>query len=118
MKSLLMTLGAIYFGTLFLAACTGNPQQDAAAVQGYVVAFQPLASEIACTAQEGANLAGEIASAQGDAGGAQTAGIFSKANGSFCNGLKAGAPLPQPVTIPLPPAALGAAPAIVPKPAS
>ena len=93
-----------------LSACSGNPQQDAATAQSYIVAFQPLASEVACKAQAAANLAGAQAQTKGDTNGAQVASTFSQANGLFCDGLPAGAPLPQPVTVPATGAPLGAAP--------
>jgi hypothetical protein len=100
----------ILAGSLALYGCTGDPTKDAATVQGYLVAYQPLASELACTAQKGANLAGDAAAANGDASGAQVSSLFSQGNGLFCNGLPAGAALPAPVVSPLPAAALGVAP--------
>lgn len=102
---------------LALAACapTGDPTKDAATAQGYIVAFQPLASEVACQAQAGANVAGKLAEAASDTTGAAVASGFSLANGLFCNGLPVGALLPQPVTSPLPVAALGAVPVVAPK---
>jgi len=104
-------ISLVALAPLLCVACTGDPTKDAAAVQGYIVAFQPIASDVACKAQAAANIAGANAEKNGDTSGANTASLFSQGNGLFCNGLPAGAPLPSPVTTPLPPSVLGTAPA-------
>lgn len=92
------------FAALLLASCTGTPAATWQTVQ-------PVASELACAAQAGANLStqslDQVSAAQIVKGGASktvaeaelASALGSAIAGTFCNGLQQGAPLPKPVAV-------------------
>ncbi|HUK06646.1 MAG TPA: hypothetical protein VLX09_02155 [Stellaceae bacterium] len=86
-------------GLLVLTGCQNGQPITAAQLQTDIQTVQPLASALACDAQNVANLTTASLTAAGDATGANKSSVTSAVAGIWCNGLAQGAVLPMPVPI-------------------
>lgn len=120
-KSAGVLMICIIGGALVLSACTQQAAQNLQAtaqaaqtasvavakatattisgVQQVVQTLQPVNAQLACLVQAQANLATAALTETHNTSAANESSTVSKVAGTFCNGLRAGAPLPTPVPV-------------------